>query len=60
MYKYAPLEYSNDIDEGIFECPEHGHTVYRPQQPEVEVPPRDDIILFNKNADKAELEAGLK
>ena len=58
--KYIPLQYSNDIDEGIFDCPEYGDAVYRPKGTTVEVPPRNDLIYFNEDNDMEELMKGLK
>ena len=58
--KYIPLQYSNDIDDGVFECPEYGNTVYRPKSAAVEVSPREDLIYFNEDEDIEELMKGLK
>ena len=47
--KYVPLEYADDIEEGVFGFVHYGKTVFRPNiQWKDRV--RDDIILYDKSA----------
>ena len=59
--KYIPLDYADDIDEGLFEVEDlGGKTVFKPTkfQP---VPARHDIITFgDEDGDEAELEKHFK
>ena len=57
--KYVPLEYADDIEEGVFDFVHYGKTLFRPNiQWKDRV--RDDIILYNKSAHKEEMTQGLK
>ena len=55
LNKYIPVDYSDDIDEGVFDYKHYGKTVFRPKMKWAERS-RSDLILFNKMMDTAELE----
>ena len=52
--KYIPVNYSNDIDEGVFNFSHHGKTVYCPKEKWSDSD-RDDVILFDHDNDIKEL-----
>ena len=57
--KYVPLEYADDIEEGVFDFVHYGKTVFRPNiQWKDRV--RDDIIMYKKSAHEEEMTQGLK
>ena len=57
--KYVPLEYADDIEEGVFDFVHYGKTVFGPNiQWKDRV--RDDIILYYKSAHEEEMKQGLK
>ena len=59
MNRYIPIDYSTDIDDGMFDYSHHGNTVFRPTIKWSESP-RDDIIVFDKATDSQELYDNLK
>ena len=52
--KYVPVDYSDDIDEGVFDYSHHGRAVYRPKIKWADRD-RDDVIVFDPNKDMVEL-----
>ena len=52
--KYLPMDYSDDIDEGVFEFSHHGKAVYRPKVKWSDKP-KNDRILFDQVEDTVEL-----
>ena len=52
--KYIPIDYSDDIDKGLFDFSYNGKTVYRPKE-KWSYSDRDDVILFNHDNDIKEL-----
>ena len=52
--KYIPVDYSDDIDEGVFDFSHHGRAVYRPKIKWSDRD-RDDVILFDHDKDMVEL-----
>ena len=56
--QYIPVEYADDIDEGIFDYSHHGKAVYQPKL-KWEHRDRHDLITYNECTDKAELDKGL-
>ena len=57
--RYKPLEYSTDIDDGMFDYTHYGKTVYKPRTDWTNHR-RTDLISYNPASDKAELEQGLR
>ena len=57
--KYVPLEYADDIKEGVFDFLHYGKTVFRPN---IQWKDRvcDDIILYDKSAHEEEITLDLK
>ena len=53
------MEYSNDIDEGVFYYEHYVNTVYRSKLKWSEKP-KLDLILFDKVMNTTELEKGLR
>ena len=56
--KYIPLEYGNDIDDGVFDFKQCGNKVFRPAKTWADKP-RSDLILYDVKKDTAELDKGL-
>ena len=56
--RYIPLDYGDDVDEGVFELSHFGKTVFHPKIRWVDKP-RDDIISYNDTTDREELMANL-
>ena len=52
--KYVPVDYSDDIDEGVFDYSHHGNAVYRPKEKWADKN-RDDIITFDNENNMEEL-----
>ena len=52
------MNYANDIDDGVFDYSNYGHTVFRPKKKWTDRP-RIDIISFDKATDTKELESSL-
>ena len=59
LNKYVPIDYSDDIDEGVFDYSHYGKAVFRPNLKWADRP-RLDLIIFNTTKDMAELDKGLK
>ena len=53
------MEYSDDINDGVFDYTYYGKAMYRPKVKWAERP-RTDLIIFDKVVDTAELEKGLR
>ena len=59
--RYKPPNYCSDIDEGIFEYPEHGKCAFKPaHNPDWDNGERTDLIEYDKMKDKTELMKNLK
>ena len=58
MNRYIPIDYSTDIDNGMFDYSHHGNTVFRPTIKWSEKP-RDDINIFDESTDSEELNVNL-
>ena len=56
--RYIPIDYGNDIDDGVFEYSHHGRAIFRPSVQWANRP-QSDIILFDKKLDMAELLANI-
>jgi len=56
--RYIPLDYGDDVDEGVFEFAHFGKTVFRPKIRWADKP-RTDIIQYDKLLDEEELMANL-
>ena len=56
--KYIPVEYSDDIDDGVFDYSHHGHTVYRPKK-QWSKGARNDVIVYDNSVDNKELDKDL-
>ena len=52
--KYIPIDYGNNIDNGVFDYSHHGRAVFRPRVRWANRQ-QSDIILFDKKLDMAEL-----
>ena len=59
LNKYAPIDYSDDIDEGVFNYSHYGKTVFRPKLYWTDRP-RHGLITFETKKDIAELDKGLR
>ena len=49
--KCIPIEYADDIDDGVFDYFRHGKIVYRPKQWWYQGT-RKDLIVYNEDVDK--------
>ena len=56
--KYIPIDYSDDVDEGVFDFSHHGKVVYRPKVKWSDKL-KNYIILFGQAEDTAELTINL-
>ena len=56
--RYIPLDYGDDVDEGVFDFAHFGKTVFRPKIRWADKP-RHDIIQYDKLKDEEELTANL-
>ena len=52
--KYTHVEYSSDVDEGVFDFKQYGKAIFR-TLPQCEDIKRDYIILYSEAIDKSEL-----
>ena len=59
LNKYLPINYSDDIDKGVFDYSCYGKAFFRPNLQWADRP-RLDLIIFNVDNDTAELEKELK
>ena len=59
LNKYDPIDYSDNIDESIFDYSHYGKTVFRPKLKRADRP-RHNLITFETKKDIAELEKGLR
>ena len=57
--KYIPVEYAEDIDDGVFDYEHYGKTMYRPKKLWKDGI-RDDIILYDRAEHEDEMLKGLK
>ena len=55
---YIPVDYANDIDDGVFNYSNYGHTIFRPKKKWADHS-RTDIISFDEKLDVKELKDGL-
>ena len=53
--KYTHIEYSSDVDEGVFDFKQYGKAVFRPL-PKWEDIKINDIISYSEAIDKSELD----
>ena len=59
LNKYVPVDYSDDIDEGVFDYSRYSKTVFRPKLKRADRP-RHNLITFETTKYLAELDKGLK
>ena len=59
LNKYVPIDYSNDIDEGIFDYSHYGKADFSPNVQWADIP-RLDLITFDAKHDMSKLDKGLK
>ena len=60
LSKYIPLDYGDDVSEGVFEYAHYGKAMFRPPTKTWENVPREDIITFDASLHTSELDAGLR
>ena len=56
--RYIPIDYADDVDDGIFDYSHYGNTVFC-SKPQLSDCLRKDIILFDASTDMSELDEGL-